>query len=122
LFINQELTEFSGGFGAARRAVVEDLRLQARASGADGVVGATLDYKLERRKITVMRPQRQPSGLSFGTIAAIGGDAPMQVQGGGSDSRDGIVFTVHAVGTGVRQGSAATPEDTPTMIRLGARA
>jgi uncharacterized protein YbjQ (UPF0145 family) len=117
-FRNQELLEFSNGFGAARRAVVEDLRLQARAGGADGVVGVTLDYKLERRKISVMRTQRQPSGLSYGTIA-LGGGAPMR--GGGSDSRDGIVFTVHAVGTGVRQGRAATRARTPTIMSLGAR-
>jgi uncharacterized protein YbjQ (UPF0145 family) len=120
-FRNQELTAFSNGFGAARRAVVEDLLPQARAAGADGVVGVTLDYKLERRKISVMCTQRQPSGLSFGTILTMGGDAPIQVQGGGSDSRDGIVFTVHAVGTGVRQMHAATRARTPTIMSLGAR-
>src|SRR6202021_543598 len=74
-FRNQELYEFSDGFGAARRAVVEDLRFQARECGADGIVGVTLDYKLERRKISVMRMPQQP-GPSISTVA-IGGGGPI---------------------------------------------
>ncbi|MCL2417663.1 MAG: heavy metal-binding domain-containing protein [Conexibacteraceae bacterium] len=118
-FRNQELIEFSDGFVDARRAVVEDLHQQARTAGAHGVVGVTLDYRLDRRKIRVMRMRQQPSGYGVGTIALGGGDAPMQR--GGSDSRDGIVFTVNAVGTGVRQVGEATPSLTPTIIGLGAR-
>lgn len=117
-FRNQELIEFSDGFGAARRAVVEDLRGQAQLSGADGVVGVTLDYKLEARKISVMRMPVQPTGLSASTIA-LGGDAPMR-GGGGSDSRDGIVFTVHAVGTGVRRATPREPVSTPVILSVGA--
>jgi uncharacterized protein YbjQ (UPF0145 family) len=114
-FRNQELYEFSDGFGAARRAVVEDLRFQARERGADGIVGVTLDYKLERRKISVMRMPLP--GSSIGTIA-IGGDAP--IYGGGKDSRDGVVFTVHAVGTGIRHVRAVTHARTPAIMSLGA--
>jgi uncharacterized protein YbjQ (UPF0145 family) len=116
-FTNQELTEFSDGFGAARRAVVEDLRSQARAHGADGVVGVTLDHALERRKIQVIRMQGQ-TGISIGTFGAASGGAALS--GGGSDSRDGIVFTVHAVGTGVRWVRDARSAQTPTIISLGA--
>ena len=117
-FRNQELTEFSDGFGAARHAVIEDLRLQARANGADGVVGVTLDYTLERRKLTVMRLQR-PTGLGVGTVG-IGGD--IMQPGGNSDSREGVVFTIHAVGTGVRQVGTVGSAVTPAVFSLGARA
>ncbi len=115
-FRNQHLSEFSDGFGAARRAVVDDLRLQARDHGADGVVGVTLDYRLERRTIRVMRVQ-QRTGVTVGTIGLAGGAVP---QAGGSDSRDGIVFTVHAVGTGVRRTTSGSADLTPTMINVGA--
>lgn len=116
-FRNQELTEFSDGFGNARRAVVEDLHRRARDSGADGVVGVTLDYQLERRKVSVMRTQRQ-TGISIGTIGLTGGDV-VQV-GGNSGSRDGICFTVHAVGTGVRKVKDSRATATSTILSLGA--
>jgi uncharacterized protein YbjQ (UPF0145 family) len=116
-FRNQELTEFSDGFGAARRAVVEDLRRQARAAGADGVVGVSLDYQLERRKISVMRVQQRTS-ISIGTFGPTAGD--VMHAGGNSDSREGIVFTVHAVGTGIRQLRDAGSTLTPTIVGLGA--
>jgi uncharacterized protein YbjQ (UPF0145 family) len=115
-FRNQELIEFSDGFGAARRAVVEDLRLQARDRGADGVVAVALDHQLERRKISVMRMQ-QP--ISIGRFGTLSGDVVQA--GGGSDSRDGIVFTVHAIGTGVRRVTPPRSDLTPTVISLGAR-
>ncbi len=114
---NQELIEFSDGFGAARRAVVEDLHFRARDGGADGVVGVTLDYKLERRKISVMQMQ-QRTGIRIGTFGTTGGDVVQA--GGGSESRDGICFTVHAVDTGVRQVRPAGSVQTPTILSLGA--
>ena len=115
-FRNQELIEFSDGFGAARHAVVEDLRLQARDKGADGVVGVNLDHQLERRKISVMRVQQQ-MGIGIGTISTLSGDVVRT--GGGSDSRDGIAFTVHAIGTGIRRRTTPASAITPTVISVG---
>jgi hypothetical protein len=79
--------------------------------------GVTLDYKLERRKISVMQMQ-QRTGIRIGTFGTTGGDVVQA--GGGSESRDGICFTVHAVGTGVRQVRPAGSVQTPTILSLGA--
>jgi uncharacterized protein YbjQ (UPF0145 family) len=115
---NQELHEFSDGFAAARRAVVADLRGQARAAGADGIVGVSLKYELARAKITVQGVGSRGTGLRPETVAIGGGELlPL----GGADKRAGVVFTVHSVGTAIRRQAVAGRRSAPpeTLLNLG---
>lgn len=112
---NQELHEFSDGFAAARRAVVADLRRQARAASADGVVGVSLSYEITSGRFTVGSVGPQRSALSLETVG-VGGDMPI----GGASKRTGIVMTVHSVGTAIRHTTQPpTPQPQPTL-NLGA--
>jgi hypothetical protein len=114
---NQELHEFSDGFTAARHAVVSDLRSQARSVNADGIVGVSLDYEIDRGTIRVQGVGRSPTGLSPGTISIGGGEL---VPAGGAQKRTGVVFTVHAVGTAIRRDHTAGRFAPETMLSLGA--
>jgi uncharacterized protein YbjQ (UPF0145 family) len=111
---NQELHEFSDGFSGARKAVVGDLRSQARSANADGVVGVSLHYEMGRGSFALSNVGRAPTGVSVTTVA-IGGDL-MSV---GSDKRSGLVFTVHAVGTAIRRNQRPNRPIPQTAVGLG---
>jgi uncharacterized protein YbjQ (UPF0145 family) len=113
---NQELHEFSDGFAAARRAVVTDLRGQARAAGADGIVGVSLKYELATAKISVGGVGKAGTGLSPQTVAICGGELlPI----GGVGKRGGVVFTVHSVGTAIRRQDASGRQMPEAVLNLG---
>lgn len=112
---NQELTEYSRGFTAARDTVVRYLRSQARAAGANGIVGVRLQHRVSRERVKVaVQPGRQRTGLTPQTIA-IGGDAPSH----GQDARKGLAITIHAVGTAIRRGERVSRFPPETVVRLG---
>jgi uncharacterized protein YbjQ (UPF0145 family) len=112
---NQELYEFSEAFSAARRAAMSDLRGQAESVKADGIVGVSLQYEINRGKFGVAVPTG-PSGLGAGTMSIGGGQ---MVRMGGTDSRKGIVITMHAVGTAIRRQHAAQRETPRQIVSLG---
>jgi uncharacterized protein YbjQ (UPF0145 family) len=111
---NQELGEYSLGFAAARRQAIEELRRQALAAGADGIVGLELRHDLQARSFPIARARsRQASGLSL-TALAVGADTPAE----GADRRDGIAITIHAVGTAIRRRIRTTRWAAATVVRL----
>jgi uncharacterized protein YbjQ (UPF0145 family) len=113
---NQELTEFSRGFSAAREAAVRYLRSQARAVGAHGIVGVRLVHRTSRERFKVaLMVGRQRTGLSVSTLA-MGGDVPTA----GKDERRGIVITIHAVGTAIRRDSQPARFPPEAVVGLGA--
>jgi uncharacterized protein YbjQ (UPF0145 family) len=113
---NQELLEFSDGFSGARHSVMTDLRAQAKAANADGVVGVSFEYEIGHGKFAVRGVGRQGSQVSQTTVA-MGGAMPM----GGADKRSGVVITVHAVGTAIRRNhGAAKPPSATALMNLGA--
>jgi uncharacterized protein YbjQ (UPF0145 family) len=115
---NQELSGPTRGFAAARDMAVKDLRNQARATGASGIVGVRFDHRVARERVKVaMATGRQRTGLSPATIA-IGADVPTE----GRDKRDGIMVTIQAVGTAIRRQAPTTPSPPKTVLRLGAPA
>jgi len=115
---NQELDEFSDGFSGARRSAVDNLRRQARDLGASGVVGASFEYELERRKMTVRGVGRQPSGFSPETIGAVNVVPPF-VPFGATSQRAGLMFTVHVVGTAIRRHAPAEQPRPELRLALG---
>jgi uncharacterized protein YbjQ (UPF0145 family) len=117
---NQELHEFSDGATAARQLAVRGLSSQARTAKADGIVGVSFEHNLTRRKFTVasggkMAGQR-PTGIRPYTWA-LGADVPTR----GADKRDGLVITVHAVGTAIRRSDQPASATFRRTINLGAR-
>ena len=123
---NQELIEFSDAFSAARRAVVADLRGQAAAAKAGGIVGVSFEYQLAPGKFVVAGVGRSATGLGTapvtvggvgpGTLALGGGQL---VQSRGTDKREGTVITMHAAGTAIRRESAVARRPPDPTLSLG---
>ena len=113
---NQEVFEFSDAFSAARRAVVGDLRGQAQSVKADGIVGVSFQYEIKRGKFAVAGVGRTSSGVSSTTMAIGGGEL---VPLGGSDKRDGVVITMHAVGTAIRREPTIDRPAPQSILSLG---
>lgn len=114
MLANQELSEYSRGFTAARDDAVAQLRRQARAAGADGVVGVRLQHSIAARRLRVATaPGRQRSGLGVTTLA-LGADAPR----GGADHREGVAITIHAVGTAIRRRARPLRASSRPILRL----
>jgi uncharacterized protein YbjQ (UPF0145 family) len=88
---NQELTEYSRGFYAARATAVRYLQSQASAAGASGIVGVQLEHDITREKFRVATGY-YPQGIAYSA----------QRQQGAKDERDGLAVTIHAVGTAIR--------------------
>ena len=111
---NQELTEYSRGFAAARAAAVDRLRRQARLAGAAGIVGVSLDYRIARTRIRVgIEPRQRQLGLTPGTVAT-GAHVPNE----GLGRRAGVVVTFQAVGTAIRRCARPARAPTLTMLRV----
>lgn len=110
---NQELTEFSEGFSAVRRTAVRRLRDQARALGADGILGIEFESASTHETLAVTNVRRAGAGVSAQTIA-LGADTLVSV---GGDKRAGVVVTVHATGTAIRRrdSTPAEPALAPVM-------
>jgi uncharacterized protein YbjQ (UPF0145 family) len=112
---NQELREFSLGFAAARERAVQYLHGQADAVNASGIVGVRLEHRVSPERIKVAIAAVRPTGVSPTTIAIGGGyQAPT-----GKDTREGIVVTIHVVGTAIRR--EAPTKDAPLtrpVVRL----
>lgn len=77
--VNQELTDFTQGIYAARESALGSLTGQANANGADGIVG--------------VRIEQESAFHSFSVGGAIGGRG----------DRQGLIITLQAFGTAIRQ-------------------
>jgi uncharacterized protein YbjQ (UPF0145 family) len=93
---NQELTDFTQGIYAARERALRSLSMQANANRADGIVGMRIEQHTELRSV------------SFGVGAL-----------GGSGERRGLVVTLQAFGTAIRERSPAEQHPPRTAIELG---
>jgi uncharacterized protein YbjQ (UPF0145 family) len=92
--VNQELTDFTQGIYAARESALRSLSIQANANRADGIVG--------------VRIEQQTAPHSFG----VGGF-------GGSGDRQGLIVTLQAFGTAIRERSPAEQHPPRTALELG---
>ena len=77
--VNQELTDFTQGVYAARESALGSLTGQANANGADGIVG--------------VRIEQETAFHSFSVDSSIGGRG----------DRQGLIITLQAFGTAIRQ-------------------
>jgi uncharacterized protein YbjQ (UPF0145 family) len=106
---NQELTEFSRGFYAARETAVRYLQSQASAARASGIVGMQLEHQTSREKFKVAVPYIA-QGIGVGS----------QSPAGGKDERAGIAITIHAAGTAIRRESRAPRFPPETVLGVAA--
>jgi uncharacterized protein YbjQ (UPF0145 family) len=91
---NQELSEFTQGFYAARELVLSKLSTQAAAAGADGIVGVSIDQHASTESFRVG---------GYGTFGGRGGFGGLgSYASGGNQERHGLLITLHAMGTGIR--------------------
>lgn len=91
---NQELSEFTQGFYAARELVLGRLSSQAAAGGAEGIVGVRIDQHAG------MESFRVGGYGAYGGRGAYGGFG--SYASGGNRERHGLLITLHAMGTAVR--------------------
>jgi uncharacterized protein YbjQ (UPF0145 family) len=113
---NQELTEVSDGFHAAREAVRARLAGQVSDAGGSGAVGVEFSHSVHREKLAV--------GSSLHTLDRRGWHRgrlglPYRVTGRGEPERKGWVITMHAAGTAVRAQRRAAPDPVKTTMGLG---
>ncbi len=92
--VNQELTDFTQGVYAARESALGSLVSQANANGADGIVG--------------VRVEQDTAFHSF-SVGAIGGRG----------ERQGLVITLQAFGTAIRERERVEGLPAQTAIELG---
>lgn len=114
---NQELSELSEGFGAAREAVRARLEAQVSDAHAVGAVGVEFDHSVHREKLSL--------GSSLQTLDRRGWHVgrfglPYRVTGRGDPERTGWVIAMHAAGTAIRRRDGHAPPDrAKTTMRLG---
>lgn len=92
--VNQELTDFTQGIYAARESALRSLTGQANANGADGIVG--------------VRIEQQAGAHSFSVGA-----------GGGRGDRQGLIITLQAFGTAIREREPVDQASPEAAIDLG---
>jgi uncharacterized protein YbjQ (UPF0145 family) len=103
---NQELSEFTAGFYAARELALRRLSSQADAAHAEGIVGVQINQH------AAFHSFKEGGGLGGG---GLGGGL-----GGGGNERHGLVITMQAMGTAIRR-LQDVPEYAPqTAIDLSA--
>lgn len=90
--VNQELTDFTQGVYAAREHALRSLSIQASADRADGIVGVRIEQQTALHSIRV-------GGL------------------GGTGERQGLIITLQAFGTAIRE--QHTSETQPPQAALG---
>ena len=112
----QEYDEFTRGFAAGRASAAGQLRRQARAAGASGIIGVSFEHRVAAGRVRVGVTGAISSGLSPTTIAM--GAEPLR----GKDRREGIMVTIQATGTAVTRRSAGGPLRPAAVLSLVAGA
>jgi uncharacterized protein YbjQ (UPF0145 family) len=93
--VNQELSDFTQGVYAARERALGSLSTQANANRADGIVGVRIEQQ------TALHSMRMGSGL------------------GGSGERQGLLITLQAFGTAIREPERAEQQPPRAVLGLG---
>jgi uncharacterized protein YbjQ (UPF0145 family) len=94
--VNQELTDFTQGIYAAREHALRSLTLQANANRADGIVGVRIEQQMAAHSFRV----------GMGGIA-------------GSGEREGLIVTLQAFGTAIRERERAEQPAPRAALELG---
>jgi uncharacterized protein YbjQ (UPF0145 family) len=89
--VNQELTEYTQGFYAARESAISYLSHQAAVVGASGVVGVQIDHSARLVHLVA-----------------------------GSNDRGGLQITFQAMGTAIRETQSVAIAPPETTVRMGA--
>jgi uncharacterized protein YbjQ (UPF0145 family) len=84
---NQELTDFTQGFYAARTAAVRDLSRHARELGADGVVGVEIDEEIH----------------------------PREYEDANHNTHHDLIVIIHMLGTAITDGHPELPGPAPSL-------
>lgn len=113
---NQELTDFTQGFYAARETALRYISSQADTHRATGIVGVRIDQSARHESYkllgygpqpgTIFAGQRQPGGYT-------GGQQPSDQE------RSGLAITLHAVGTAIREVDVVSQHPPETVLSLG---
>jgi uncharacterized protein YbjQ (UPF0145 family) len=113
---NQELTELSRAFHAARETVRARLVGQVSDAHAQGTVGVDLSHSVHREKFSLASAIGSPAhrGWNRGRLGV-----PYYVRGRADAERRGWVITMHAAGTAIRHSRDPVDGSTKTSIRLG---
>lgn len=112
---NQELGEISSAFRLARENARAALRGQLADVHGTGAVGVELSHSVHREKLALASSLQSQSTRGWHIRHGI----PYFVSGHSDVERHGWVITMHAAGTAVRLGHAASREEIKTTIRMG---
>lgn len=110
---NQELTDFTRGFYAARETAIRYISSQADTHNASGIVGVRIDQSARHESYKVLSYRQQPGGVFGGQQQGFG---PQQ---GSDQERSGLAITLHAVGTAIREVEVVPQYPPETVISLG---
>jgi uncharacterized protein YbjQ (UPF0145 family) len=126
---NQELTDFTQGFYAARETALRYITSQADSCKATGIVGVRIDQSARHESYKTVGYGQQGPGLGFGGGGGFGGQTRGGAgfgyggqQQGGDHERSGLAITLHAVGTAIREVENLTQYPPETVISLGVTA
>ncbi len=127
---NQELTDYTQGFYAARETALRYISSQADSCKADGIVGVRIDQSAREESYSTGYAPTSPSSGTFGLQSRQGAGPGWQPRSGGTfagqgqasdQERSGLAITLHAVGTAIREVEPAPLYPPETVLSLGAR-
>jgi uncharacterized protein YbjQ (UPF0145 family) len=126
--VNQEMTDFTQGFYAARETALRYITSQADSVKATGIVGVRIDQSArhESYKSLSYGQSGQPgfggrgAGFGGGQSRVAGGFGYGGQAQGGDQERSGLAITLHAVGTAIREVEDVPQYPPETVISLGA--
>ncbi len=115
---NQELSELSRGFHAARETVRAKLLGQVSDAKGTGAVGVQFSHSVHREKLPVASSlgSRDRRGWHQGRLGV-----PYRVSGRGDAERSGWVITMHAAGTAIAPARSSSPPAVKPTLRIGVR-
>ncbi|MBV9196159.1 MAG: heavy metal-binding domain-containing protein [Solirubrobacterales bacterium] len=115
---NQELSEVTRAFAAARETVRARLLGQVSDTHGTGAVGVEFRHSVSRDTLAVASSVQSPTqrGWHRGGLGL-----PYRVSGRGHGERSGWVITMHAAGTAIRSRPGQSPGPVKTTVRMGAR-
>ncbi len=108
---NQELSDYTKGFYAARETVLRYLSSQADASQAHGIVGVDLDPDARFEKFHF-------TGYPGSTVTRGGAWSAGSQPGASDQERRGLMITIHAVGTAIREDEQVSLTPSETVVQL----
>jgi uncharacterized protein YbjQ (UPF0145 family) len=119
---NQELTDFTQGFYAARETALRYITSQADSCKATGIVGVRIDQSARHESYKTVGYGQSGPGFGGGFGGQTGGAAGFGYGGqqqGGDHERSGLAITLHAAGTAIREVENVPQYPPETVISLG---